>query len=162
MYRNVLYGVTAQIRPRPPLQFLDDIQRDTHKHPVGLLCKSDQLAEESATYTRNNKHKTPILSAGFEPVVLAFKSLPAYTLHRTVGGIGVNHFMCTCIYYVFLYLLMYICTCEPGSSVGIATELRAGRSGIESRWGRDFPPVQTGPGAHPAFYKMGTGSFPRG
>ena len=48
----------------------------------------------------------------------------------------------------------------PGSSVGIATELRAGRSGIESRWGRDFPPVQTGPGTHPAFCKMGTGSFP--
>ena len=34
----------------------------------------------------------------------------------------------------------------PGSSVGIATELRAGRSGIESRLRRDFPPVQTGPG----------------
>ena len=33
-------------------------------------------------------------------------------------------------------------------------------SGIESRWGRDFPPVQTGPGAHPASCKMGTGSFP--
>ena len=48
----------------------------------------------------------------------------------------------------------------PGSSVGIATELRAGRSGIESRWGRDFPPVQTGPGAHPASCTMGTGSFP--
>jgi len=48
----------------------------------------------------------------------------------------------------------------PGSSVGIATELRAGRSGIESRWGWDFPPVQTGPGAHPASCKMGTGSFP--
>ena len=27
-----------------------------------------------------------------------------------------------------------------GSSVGIVTELRAGRSGIESRWGRVFPP----------------------
>ena len=26
--------------------------------------------------------------------------------------------------------------------------------------GRDFPPVQTGPGAHPASCKMGTGSFP--
>ena len=38
--------------------------------------------------------------------------------------------------------------------------LRAGRSGIESRWGRDFSPVQTGPGAHPASCKMGTGSFP--
>jgi len=53
-----------------------------------------------------------------------------------------------------------ISDCESGSSVGIATELRAGRSGIESRWGRDFPPVQTGPGAHPAPCKMGTGSFP--
>jgi len=47
----------------------------------------------------------------------------------------------------------------PGSSVGIATELRAGWSRIESRQGRDFPSVQTGPGAHPASCKMGTGSF---
>jgi len=38
--------------------------------------------------------------------------------------------------------------------------LRAGRSRIESRWGRDFPPIQTSPGAHPASYIMGTGSFP--
>jgi len=53
-----------------------------------------------------------------------------------------------------------VLTCEPGSSVGIATELRAGRSGAESRWGRDFPPVQTSPGAHPASCKMGTVSFP--
>ena len=37
--------------------------------------------------------------------------------------------------------------------------LRAGRSGIESRWGRDFPPVQTGTGAHPASCKMSTESF---
>ena len=50
--------------------------------------------------------------------------------------------------------------CGPGSSAGIATELRAGRPGIESRWGRDFPPVQTGLVAHPASCKMGTGSFP--
>jgi len=48
----------------------------------------------------------------------------------------------------------------PGSSVGIATEIRAVPSGIESRWGRDFPPVHTGPGAHPASCQMGTGSFP--
>ena len=47
----------------------------------------------------------------------------------------------------------------PGSSVGTATELRAGRSGIESRWRRDFPPVQTGPGAHPVSCTMGTESF---
>jgi len=50
--------------------------------------------------------------------------------------------------------------CGPGSSVGIATELPAGQSGIESRWGRDFPPIQTGPGAHSVSCKMSTGSFP--
>ena len=59
--------------------------------------------------------------------------------------------MCVCV---------CVCVCEPGSSVGIATELRAGRSGTESRWGRDFRPVQTGPGAHTASFTMGTGSFP--
>ena len=62
-----------------------------------------------------------------------------------------------------LCVCVCVCVCGgggPGSSVGIATELRAGRSGIESRWRRDFPPVQTGPGAHPVSYKMGTGSFP--
>jgi len=50
----------------------------------------------------------------------------------------------------------------PGSSVGIATELRAGRCGMESRWGRDFPPVQTGPGAHPVSSTIGTRYFPQG
>jgi len=60
-----------------------------------------------------------------------------------------------------LYLrVLYLSESGPGSSVAIPTELRAGRSGIESRWGRDFPPAQTGSGAHPAFCTMGTGSFP--
>jgi len=31
--------------------------------------------------------------------------------------------------------------------------------GIETRWGRIFRTVQTGPGAHPASCTMGTGSF---
>ena len=34
---------------------------------------------------------------------------------------------------------LHYTSCGPGSSVGMATELRAGQSGIESRWGRDFP-----------------------
>ena len=58
------------------------------------------------------------------------------------------------------YLCYVNCIFGPDSSVGIATELRTGRSGIESRWGRDFPPIQTGPGAYPASCTMGNGSFP--
>ena len=46
------------------------------------------------------------------------------------------------------------------SSVGIGTEIRAGRSGIESRYGGDFLPVQTGPGDQTASCTMVTGSFP--
>jgi hypothetical protein len=47
------------------------------------------------------------------------------------------------------------------SSVGIATRYGLDGPGIESRWGARFSaPVQTGPGAHPASYTMGTGCFP--
>jgi len=47
-----------------------------------------------------------------------------------------------------------------GSSVGVATDY--GLDGAGSNPGGDeiFPPVQTGPGVHPASYRMGTGSFP--
>jgi hypothetical protein len=49
------------------------------------------------------------------------------------------------------------------SSVGIATRYRLDVPGIESRWEAGFSaPVQTGPGAHPTSYIMGTGSFPGG
>jgi hypothetical protein len=56
---------------------------------------------------------------------------------------------------------LYVCVWGGGSSVGIATELRAGRSvdriPVEARFSA---PVQTGPGAHAASCTMGTGSFP--
>ena len=52
-----------------------------------------------------------------------------------------------------------VCVCVY-SSVGIATDYGLDGFGIESRWGRDFPPVQTGPGAHPASCTMDTGYFP--
>ena len=47
------------------------------------------------------------------------------------------------------------------SSVGIATRYGLDGPGIESRWGgeRFSAPVHTGPGAHPASYAVGTGSF---
>jgi hypothetical protein len=48
------------------------------------------------------------------------------------------------------------------SSVSIVTGYEPDGPGIETRWGARFSaPVQTGPGAHPASYTMGTGSFPR-
>ena len=47
------------------------------------------------------------------------------------------------------------------SSVGIATRYGLDGPWLESRWWRDFSAsVKTGPGAHPASYTMGTGSFP--
>jgi len=50
----------------------------------------------------------------------------------------------------------------PVSSVGIATDYGLDGPGSNPGWGRDFPPVQTGPGAHPASCNMGTGSSPGG
>ena len=51
-------------------------------------------------------------------------------------------------------------TCGPGSSVGIATDYGLDGPGSNPGEGKDFPLVQTGPGAHTASCKMGTASFP--
>ena len=54
--------------------------------------------------------------------------------------------------------LSYCATGGRDSSVGIATRYGPG---IGSPWEERFSaPVQTGPGAHPASYTTGTGSFP--
>jgi hypothetical protein len=46
-------------------------------------------------------------------------------------------------------------------AVGILTRYGLDGPGIEFLWGTRFSaPVQTGPGAYPAFYTMDTGSFP--
>jgi len=49
---------------------------------------------------------------------------------------------------------------DRDSSVGIASRYGPEGPGIESRWGGEISaPVQTSPGAHPASYTRGTGSF---
>jgi len=48
-----------------------------------------------------------------------------------------------------------------GSSVCVTTDYGLDGPGIESRWVREFPSVQTDPRVHPGSSKMGTGSFPR-
>jgi hypothetical protein len=59
------------------------------------------------------------------------------------------------------YSISYCRFVGRDSSVGIATELRAGRSEdripVEARFSA---PVQTGPGAYTDSFTMGTGSFP--
>jgi len=42
----------------------------------------------------------------------------------------------------------------------LKTDYGLERSGYRIPMGRDFPPIQTGPGAHPASCTMGTGSLP--
>jgi hypothetical protein len=47
------------------------------------------------------------------------------------------------------------------SSVGLETRYELEGVGIEFSGGGNSAPVQNGAGAHPAFYTMGTTSFPR-
>jgi hypothetical protein len=48
----------------------------------------------------------------------------------------------------------------PGGSVGITTDYGLDGPGSNAGGGEILRPIQTGPGAHPASYTMGTGSFP--
>ena len=77
---------------------------------------------------------------------------------------------------IYIYIYMAECVAErvwtlcfrvaistefgPVSSDVIATDYGLDGPRIEPQWGARFPPVQTGPGAHPASCTMGTGSFP--
>jgi len=70
---------------------------------------------------------------------------------RNIGAMKLpNEIFCTCVL-----------ISGPGSVVCIATGYGLDGPGIESQWGARFSaPVHTGPGAHPAFCTMGTGSLP--
>jgi hypothetical protein len=69
--------------------------------------------------------------------------------------------VCVCVYAACAYI--YIVLVGRKSVVGIATTLRAGRSGNRIPVGaRISALVQTGPGAHPASYVVGIGSLCRG
>jgi len=61
---------------------------------------------------------------------------------------------------LYIFYISMFSQCGPGITVGIVNGYGLDGPGIESRWGRDFRPIQTGPGAHPASCTMGTGSFP--
>ena len=88
-------------------------------------------------------------------------SYTAHTHTRTHGYVTLfwSSGMTTNIFLKHFSAAMPICS-GPGSSVGITIDYGLDGPGIESQLRRDFPPVQTGPGAHPASCTMGTGSFP--
>ena len=68
--------------------------------------------------------------------------------------------MCVCVnVHIYIQFVPHR-NCGPASSGGIATDYGLDGPGIKSRWVRDFPPVQTGSGDHPASCTKGTGSFP--
>jgi len=60
-----------------------------YTHPVGLLCMSDQLIAEAATY-QHNKHmrQTSMPSAGFKLMIPAIEQLKTYALDLTATRIG--------------------------------------------------------------------------
>ena len=118
---------------------------------VGFLWAREQLVAETSTWQHKtlttDKHPYP---CGNRTHNLSKRATADLHL-RTATGTG----------HAYISILKWLVTwCGPCSSIGTATELRTGSSGIESRLGRDFPPVQTDPGAHPASCKLGTGSFP--
>ena len=121
------------------------------------LCPPSQLARLLFTRWRTahrQGYQLKIFRRGLLPPILGGANLQPPFLNFGPEGIALK------LPVVVPLLLMYIR--GPGSSVGIAIELRSGRSGIESRWGREFPHVQTGPGTHPVSYTMGTLPLPGG
>jgi hypothetical protein len=83
---------------------------------------------------------------------------------QPVDFLDSNRAIITLIQYNSKLYFCYYVPCNlrgPCSSVGTATELRAGRSGDRIPvWARFSAPVQTNSGAHPASCTMGTGSLP--
>ena len=72
-----------------------------------------------------------------------------------------TYFTCNSVPWPDKFWNRYHRWCGPGWFSRYSDSLRAGRSGdripVEARFSA---PVQTGPGAHPASYTMGVGSFP--
>ena len=106
-----------------------------------------------------------------QPIIKIYNICPLYHKESRIFGKKML-FKTKCVFLYYLQLLSeeirslrriqarHYHKWWPVSSVGIATDYRLDGPGIEFRWGRDFPPLQTGPGAHPASCTMSTGSFP--
>jgi hypothetical protein len=115
---------------------------------------------------------------GFEPTISSGERPQTYFLDRAATGTGINLLTTVPKFSVFslstpmgrrespyiqsslIFEVILYNNVGRGSSVDITTDYRLDGPWIESRWGRDFPPFQTGPGAHPASCTMAIVSFP--
>jgi len=109
------------------------------------------------TGVRKNKPYLPSWRSGPYAILLALhkeSQKPNYpgNNHVCTGGQISKSFIS-----YYLYQQLHICAGHVAHSDSDC--LQARRSGIESWWGQDVPPIQTGPGAHPASCKMGTRSL---
>ena len=126
---------------------------------IFLLSRESRIwnSKQSSAMLPNCKHTEPIpVSLFSDPLsyIIVYKNKTQITkqVFVSIETIGLyDNSLCVKIVHALFTISNYVSNFGPGSSVGIAGW---------SRWERDFPSVQTGPGAHPASCKMGTGSFP--
>jgi hypothetical protein len=73
------YTIPFYVVQRPNLglgRYIVEVSRShtiRYKQPMGLLCTSDQLVTEAATYTTDTNDRRPLRSAGFEPAIPAIE-----------------------------------------------------------------------------------------
>jgi len=137
----------ALLPPAPPLTIITHVCRSGVAFSTTSYCyiNSSYTFESqnfTSDYTYTSHYRTTISEN-----LLQYPTRP--TRIESSSDIQLTH-------EIVLLISQSIYTNGPGSSVGIATDYGVD----ESRWGWDFPPVQTGPGAHPASWTMGTRSFP--
>jgi len=107
----------------------------------GMLATTAALGEGGTHYCL--ARQTVLYVAASEEVCDGLWWTPAKWVIWTQNG---NFLSSSCPVSILIFSFLSVTLC--------------GRSVIESRWGRDFPPIQTGPGAHPASCKLDAVSFP--
>jgi hypothetical protein len=126
-------------------------------------CTFPPLQNSVCTFPplQNGVYTFPPLQNGvstFPPLQNGVLRSHRYKMVSYVSTVTKCHIFCSSVLTVFGQPCQHLH--RPGSSVGIATRYGLDGPGLESRWGARFSVlIQTGPGAQPAFYTMGTGSF---